>query len=328
MYFLIGISLVFAYLYAVNLGGSLLTAAAWKLCSRLTSRMSRGGRADLLFILRVMPLAAAVVMSLALLIPSFLLFEPHDSNETISYKLALLVAVSILGMLAAASRIFASWWRTRRLTAEWLRNAEPFELPGSRLPAFKIRHPFPVLAVIGVLRPKIFVATQVLDALESDELHAALAHETGHIKSRDNFKRVAMRLCGDMLVLPLGRSLDGSWLEAAESAADEFAAKHSDALDLASALVKIGRITPPGRAWEMPVGAYLTEPEDGSLAARIGELMDIAEVRPDHSAHVPGVRFYKLVPLAILTVLMLTGFSERTLYGVHQVTEAILARLQ
>src|SRR4051812_517730 len=192
MYFLIGISLVFAYLYAVNLGGSLVTAAAWKMCSRLTSRMSRRGRADLLFILRVMPLAAAAVMSFSLLIPSFLLFEPHESNETVSYKLAIVVAVSILGILAAASRIFASWWRTRRLTAEWLRNAEPFELPGSRLPAFKIEHPFPVLAVIGVIHPKIFVATQVLDALEPDELHAALAHETGHIASRDNLKRVAM----------------------------------------------------------------------------------------------------------------------------------------
>src|SRR3954451_4106155 len=134
MYFLIGISLVFAYLYAVNISGSLLTAAAWKMCSRFTMRMSRRGRADLLFILRVMPLAAAAVMSFALLIPSFLLFEPHESNETISYKLALVVGVSILGMLAAGSRIFASWWRTRRLTAKWLRNAEPLELPGSHLP--------------------------------------------------------------------------------------------------------------------------------------------------------------------------------------------------
>ncbi len=171
----------------------------------------------------------------------------------------MLVAISMAGIVAAGARIFASWWRTRRLTAQWMRGAELFELPGSELPAFKIEHPFPVLAVIGVLHPKIFVASQVLEALSPSELSAAMSHEIGHIRSRDNFKRLAMRLCGDMLVLPLGKTLDREWLEAAESAADEFAAADAaHALDLASALVNIGRITPAGHAWEMPAGAYLT----------------------------------------------------------------------
>jgi len=327
MYFLIGISLLFAYLYAANLGASRVSAAGWKLLAKYTVSMGRRSRADLLFLLRVMPLAAALVLSLALLVPSFLLFEPHESNETISYKLALVVAISLIGIAAASSRIFASWWRTRRLTAAWLADAEPFALPGSRLPAFRIEHPFPVLGVIGVLRPRIFVATQVLEALSPTELDVALSHEIGHITSRDNLKRVAMRLCRDMLVLPLGESLDKAWLEAAESAADEFAATDDrNALDLASALIKIGRIAPAGTAWELPAGAYLTEPDDTSLASRIGNLVELAgkEVASDRSAG----RLVRTLPLLLLTILVLPAFSEKALYSVHRITELVLANLQ
>ena len=327
MYFLIGISLVFAYLYAMNVGASLVSAAAWELAAKYTRRLSRRGRADLLFLLRVMPLAAALVLSLALLVPSFLLFEPHESDEIVSYKLGIVVAISLLGVTAAGGRIFASWWRTRRLTAAWLNEAEAFELPGSGLPAFRIEHPFPVLAVIGVLRPKIFVASQVLETLSPSELHAALSHEIGHITSRDNLKRMAMRLCRDMLVVPLGQNLDAAWLEAAESAADEFAATDDrNALDLASALVKISRITPRGFAWEMPAGAYLTEPNDTSLAGRVADLVDLAGKEPD------AVRFttalIQAAPLLILAVLLLPAFSEKALYSVHRMTEIVIANLQ
>ena len=327
MYFLIGISLLFAYLYAVNLGASLLSAAVWKVMAKYTLGMRRRSRADPLFVLRALPLAAALVLSLALLVPSFLLFEPHESDETVSYKLAFVVGISLLGIGAAAARIFASWWRTRRLTAAWLNEAEEFELQASSLPAFRIEHSFPVLAVIGVLRPRIFVATQVLEALSTAELNAALAHEIGHITSRDNVKRVAMRICRDMLVFPIGESLDKAWLEAAESAADEFAAgSDHNALDLASALVKIGRIAPAGSAWELPAGAYLTEPNDTSLAARVEDLIDLAGKDSVHGRS-GGVQIYAL-PIVLLTLLVLPAFNENALYSVHRLTELVLANLQ
>lgn len=332
MYFLIGISLLFIYLYTVNLAGTLMSTAVWRIASGRFSRISARAKADLLFLLRVMPVAASVVLSLALIVPSFLLFEPHDSDETITPQLVVIVGLSVAGIIAASARILASWWRTRRLTRQWMRNAEAFDLEGFDLPAYRIEHPFPVLAVIGVLRPRIFAATQVLEALSPDELTAALAHEAGHVASRDNFKRVTMRVCGDMLVLPLGRDLDRRWLEAAESAADEFASENggsANTLDLASALVKIGRITPPGKAWELPSGAYLTEPEDTSIATRVQDLVDRADAvstREKRPSLVPKV--LSVGPLVVLGLLVLPAFSQETLYGVHVLTEFIISTLQ
>lgn len=324
MYFLIGISLLFAYLYAANLGGSLVTTGAWSLIRRPAERLGKKTRADVIFAFRVLPLAVAIALTFALLIPSFLIFEPHESGESVSWKLAALVAVSMIGIGAAGSRIFGSWWRTRRLTAEWLRSARPFELEGFYLPAYRIEHPFPVLAVIGVMRPKIFVATQVLEALEPEELNAAMAHEVGHVSSRDNLKRVGMRLCGDMLVLPVGHSIDKSWLEAAEAAADEFASADGQGLNLASALVKIGRIAPDGMAWELPSGAYLTEPGDGSIAARVENLVSTA------GSTTPYRRSSVLLVPVLIGMLVMIGLAlnGNVLFTVHRATESVLAFLE
>lgn len=332
MYFLIGISLVFAYLYTINLIGSLAASALWKGVGDRAGRFGSRGLADLLFLLRVMPLACAAVLSFALLVPSFLRHEPLESGERVGFKLGLLVGISIVGLIAAGARIFGSWWRTRRLISQWLQGARAMDIAGFDLPAFVIEHSFPVLAVVGVLRPRIFVATQVLETLTNEELSAALAHEVGHVASRDNIKRLAMRLCGDMLVVPVGRSLDNRWLEATESAADDFAARQGlgiHALELASALVKIGRITPPGKAWELPAGAYLTEPGDNSLSYRVRDLIELAgRSSADKTETRLPARPFNLAAIALLAVLAFSAFSDSTLRSVHHFTEALLASLQ
>jgi len=80
-----------------------------------------------------------------------------------------------------------------------------------------------VIAVVGSIRPRLFVAGQVLDSLTDEEMLAAIAHECGHLAA-DNFKRVLLRACRDMLtIVPCGRSLDRAWAENAEAAADESA---------------------------------------------------------------------------------------------------------
>lgn len=333
MYFLIGISLLFAYLYAVNLSASLVTTAAWKFLHTPATRWSGKTRANLIFFLRLIPLAASLIFILAFILPSYLMFEPDSTGETISYKLAIIVGISVFGMTAALGRIFASWWKTRRLIAEWMRNSEPVDVIGVSLPAYKLRHAFPVIAVVGVLRPKIFVAEQVLAELSEAELTAAISHEAGHVSSRDNLKRIAMRLCGDLLVFPLGKTLDQVWLESAESAADEYAAEQGggrSALDLASALVKIGRIAPEKKVWDMPMAAYLIEPDDGSLASRVDGLIHIAG-----SGQIPigrGSKTYSFTAYAILgfftiSIAML-ALNNNFLMKIHSISEALLAFLQ
>ena len=107
------------------------------------------------------------------------------------------------------------------------------------IPILKLRHSFPVFAVVGIVRPRLFVAEHVLETLDEQELTAVLRHELGHITALDNLKRLAIKLCGDLLVAPLGRGLDRDWSVAAEAAADEYAVAAGDrntALSLAGAL--------------------------------------------------------------------------------------------
>ncbi|MEQ1922639.1 MAG: M56 family metallopeptidase [Pyrinomonadaceae bacterium] len=332
MYFLVGISLQFGALYAVNLMASLVVAAIWKLMQGRVARWTASNRSNFIFALRVAPLALALFVTFGVIIPAFLLYEPDVPEETVGLKMGLLGAISVFGLAAAAYRIVTSWLQTKRLIADWMTTSKPVEIEGVSMPAYKLRHPFPVIAVVGIFRPRIFVAEQVFSELDEEELVAALSHEAGHVSSFDNLKRVTMRVCRDLLVFPLGRSLDNGWLLAAESAADEYAAVRGGsgyALNLASALVKIGRITPHEQTQRLPIAAYLIEPDDTSLAQRIDGLLAFADKPFGISARSPYLTAVFLVSVAmtaVATILVLT--STPFLQEVHEVTEGILHRLQ
>jgi len=274
-----------------------------------------------------MPLAVAATFALAFVLPAFLTFEPTASSESVGFKLAIIAVISAGGLTAALVRIFASWWRTKRLIRAWLRGSSPQVVGGFDIPAYRIEHEFPVLAVVGIFRPRVFVAEKVLTGLEPGELQASIAHELGHIAACDNLKRIAMRLCSDLLVFPFTSALDRDWAEAAESAADESAAGRSTALDLASALIKIGRLVPVGSTYKLPAGAYLLEPDDASLAGRIEALVGMAgnnAVAP--SSAVPAIYLYAML-VTVVAVLSLS-LNAAFLAFVHNATEKVLATLQ
>ena len=333
MYFLIGISLLFAFLFSVNILASLAATIAWRLIAKTASGWSARTRVNLIFLLRVMPLAVAIIFIFAFVLPSFLMFEPAATGETVGLKLTLIALVSAFGIAVAFGRVFASWWRTKRLIGEWLKLSEPATIDSVRIPTFRLRHPFPVIAVVGVLRPKMFVAEQLLTELDDAELAAAIAHECGHLSTHDNFKRIAMRICGDLLVAPLGKTLDRVWTDAAESAADEYAATRGgrgSALNLASALIKVGRITPHEKPWAMPIGAFLLEAEDGSLARRVDQLLQIADRAETGNIALlerPHASIW-LMPLLASFVLLWFVLSSDLLSGVHSFSETLLAALQ
>ena len=332
MYFLIGISLLFAFLFSVNILASLVATIVWRLIAKSAAGWNARTRVNVIFLLRFMPLAVAVVFILAFVLPAFLLFEPAATSETVGLKLTLIALVSAFGIAAAFGRIFASWWRTKRLIGEWMRLSEPVAVEGMEIPAFRLRHPFPIIAVVGVIRPQMFVAEQILSELDEAELAAAIAHECGHISTHDNLKRMVMRICGDLLVFPLGKTLDRVWSDAAESAADEYAARRGgrgSALDLASALIKVGRITPREKAWAMRVGAFLLEAADGSLAVRVDRLLQIAdetEAVTDAVDRQSGTMW--LIPTLASLALFPFALNSDLLSAVHSFSEALLAALQ
>jgi Zn-dependent protease with chaperone function len=285
VYELIGISLALAALLALNALASLVADVAWRAVRPRASRWRAETRAHFIFALRVFPPALAAAFAFALLVPAYVLTEPANTKETAGLKLLLIAAASAAGLLLAVWRVAGTMLATRRLAREWQRRAELIEVEGVSLPAYRIRHRFPVIAVVGVFRPRLFIASQVFDALSADEIAAALAHERSHVRSRDNFKRAALQASQDALLFaPLGRTLTRAWIGDCELAADESAAAESPnaALDLASAIIKISRLIPAGARPLMPAGAHLLGEDEDSLSRRVRNLLRLAT--PDDRA--------------------------------------------
>lgn len=281
-YITLAIFLSFAALFVLNLAASAAGIGVWyALLAPLADKWSAKRRADVIFALRFTPLLGALVFVSAFLLPAYLLYEPYNTNEIITLKLAVPAFISAVGTAFAAFRIGGSWWKTRRLTADWLVGAEAVQVGDVRVPVYRINHSFPLIAVVGVFSPKIFIARQIFDSLDVREFRAALAHECGHLVARDNFKRVLLGICRDLLVFPFTRKLDDQWAKIAESAADEYAVRRGDAataLDLAAAIVKISRIMPETAQPTMLAGTSMLTEQTGDVTWRVRRLVRLSEV--------------------------------------------------
>ena len=97
-------------------------------------------------------------------------------------------------LVDAVSSGVTSWRRTRLVVAGVACfGATPFTVPTWIRRAWIIRRRFPVVAVVGIVRPQLFVATQVADECTGRELAAIAAHEAAHVESRDNLIRLLFR---------------------------------------------------------------------------------------------------------------------------------------
>lgn len=340
MYELLGISLALAGLIALNTVATFFTAMAWRAVGPRLHHWPADLRAQFLFWLRFFPGVIAMLTVAALIVPAYITLEPRHKAEAVSWKLGLLAALSAAGLLLALWRGIAAWVATRRLVGNWVRNAAP--MPASDLahlnlsipaPVYRLHHSFPVIAVVGVFRPRIFIADHLLESLAAEELRAAIVHECGHLRARDNFKRAVLRGCRDVLtIVPCGRSLDRAWAEAAEQAADAHAASQGEsmALDLAAALVKIARIAPVGAKPALPAGALLLGENATGIADRVHRLTGLASLRI--SPEPRSLRNLRSAPsltvaLLVVTALFLAADLE-ALTRVHLLIEMAVSSLQ
>jgi Zn-dependent protease with chaperone function len=333
MYELLGACLGLAALLTANAIASLAASLLWRAISRRAQTWSATARSRLLFAARVYPAAGSVLVVLALLVPAYLIYEPRQTEEGIGFELGFLALVSIFGAVLAMWRGISAWAATRRLVRAWLEHAEPFYFEGVGIPVYKIRHRFPVLAVVGAFKPRMFIAEQVLHTLEPGELAAAIAHERGHLEAHDNLKRALVRACRDSLtIMPCGRSLDRAWIDASEEAADERAALNgqSVALDLASALLKIARLVPEGGRPTMPAGVYLIgEAGAVGVSGRVKKLLQGQTFITPIDGRAEALITFVLSSLAAVFVLSLAvlALNPRVLTTTHFVMEWVVASL-
>jgi Zn-dependent protease with chaperone function len=327
MFELLGLSLLLAALLTFNSLASMLMAGLWRIAGQLTDSWRGNTRARLLFSLRTLPAVLAFLVVALLLVPAYLAYEPRHTTESVSFKLGLLAFLSATGIVVSIYRGIATHRATANLTADWLRQGKPIQIEGISIDAYEIQHPFPLIGIVGFLRPRLFIASQVLALLTPEEIAAAVAHENGHLAARDNLKHGIMQACRDaLLIIPSGRLLDKSWSEASEEAADENAALQGNgvALDLASALVKIARIIPLGARPTMPAGVFLLgDEETKGIKSRVRRLIALAasECRQG-SQHDMFTNILAWAPASILlATLAVAATSPVLLTRVHDLIE-------
>lgn len=332
MYGFLGFTLVLAMLLTVNAVATAGATILWRLFRRPLGRCSARTRAEILFVMRIVPPTIAIIWITAFIIPSYLLYEPYATDERVSKRLAALATISAIGIGCAIWRVVKSWFATRSLLRSWLANSKPIDL-GLDVPTFLLTHTFPIIAVVGTFRPRLFIAEHVLHSLSDEELAAAITHEYGHLAAHDNLKRSLLRASrAGLLIIPCGRSLDRAWGEASESAADEHAAQKSSAvaLNLASALVRIARMIPSENRHVMPASAFLVGGEETrGVKARVRRLVELASLEP--SMLVSSAPLFRFVPWLFLTfvVIALIAIESRpkVLLQVHLFIEHVVAFL-
>jgi len=275
------ICLALSALLIANIVAALAAVVSWRLMRGRLRRWSAAAHAQWLFALRLIPTLSALVWVLALSVPSYIAFEPRPADEVINFKLTALASLSAAGIALTCWRALASWHATRQLFGDWMHEAERVQLSGLAIPAFRFPSPYPVIAAVGIIRPRLFIAGCVFDSLDDHEISAAIAHEAGHLLARDNLRLGLIRICRDaMACLPGGRRLEREWAAWSELAADEHAARagRSTALDLAAALIKIARLAlSPAERPVMPAGVSLIGEDVNGVAQRVQRLIKLAE---------------------------------------------------
>jgi Zn-dependent protease with chaperone function len=334
MYTFLGITLVLALLLTINATATVVAAGFGRLSKPLLRKCSARTRAEILFVMRIGPPVLSLVAIGAFMIPSYLVYEPHASGESVSWKLGLLAAISAIGVGLAIWRGLRSWLATRSLLKNWLATSTPIELDEINIPTYVLDYSFPIIAVVGAIRPRLFIANHVFESLSGQELAAAVTHECGHLAAHDNFKRSVMRVSrAALLLIPCGRSLDRAWSEASESAADEHAAQRSSlvALNLASALVHIARMIPRGQREVLPaaVSAFLATQDSTGVKVRVRRLVELAATDPRQLvSNASIVRFVPWFVLALVVVLGVTLESRpQVLATVHHFVEHVVVVL-
>jgi Zn-dependent protease with chaperone function len=219
-----------------------------------------------LFWLRLLPTLLALIATVAIAVPAFLRFEPAAAEESPGVTFVLLACAGAAVLAAGAWRAARDVQATRRLRRAWLKQGRPIDLPGAPVPLVAMEHPFPVVCVMGVLRPRIFVADAVLRALSPAELRALLAHERAHVGSFDNLRRLLLRASVPLPWPALARRLEQRWEDVSEEAAD---VRADAGLDLASALVATSRLAAPGSRLELGAAAFH---RGGAVARRVRRL--------------------------------------------------------
>jgi Zn-dependent protease with chaperone function len=279
MFYALALVLCLAVLFIVASGAIILCAVGLYAGKRCLDFLSTRSRASVLFMLRAMPFFLAGLVTLGLALPAFLRFEPRASNEILGPRLLALALLGAFVLGGIAFRAFRIIRTTHRAQKQWRIHSRRLPVKSVDIPVYCAGRPCPLFAVTGMFRPKIFVAQAVIEKLSPGELDAALAHELAHVSALDNLKQLTLKATTLPRWLRLFANSDALWLNASEMAADEGAlACGVSALDLSSALVKVGGLSRQAAANNMIAASHLLPiTAQSGLETRVNHLRKLLE---------------------------------------------------
>jgi beta-lactamase regulating signal transducer with metallopeptidase domain len=328
MFYLLSIALCCAVLFIVLAGTSAVSIWVGRLLRPAASSLAPATAANLLFTIRILPVFLASVATFGFVLPALLKFEPRSTSELVGWRLLLLAvpgSVLIAMMALRAINIIRS---TRLVRVNWSSRSEKLPLQVTDVPVYCLKDTTQgsVLAVLGFLRPKIFVGRRVLEELTRAELVAAVEHERAHVTSFDNLKQLVLKVTRYPAWLNLSGVADSAWINASEIAADEAAlASGISVLDLSGALIKVAALSSRAVVGEMVAASHLVPVENGSsLQARVGRLQEILEGHGPARHASPRNRMVKIVVPVTLAVIAYAACVSTALPWVHEVLEALV----
>lgn len=277
MFYLLCLCLVLAVMSIIFVLAALTSLPALRVLAAYRHLVRAGTAANLLFVFRALPLVLGMVASLGLALPAFLEFEPYATHEMPGPLLLLLAGLGLLIVIGMTWRIAQIVWVTLSLQRRWLKNSKPLDASLKGIPVFCVEGSASLVAVAGIFTPRIFISRDVADALNTEELNAALSHELAHVSANDNLRQFILKMMPRPRFLPFLSGMDALWASTSEVAADERAiAKGASPLELSSALVKVGRLSIQQRS-SLLAASHLVDGCSSATHLRAGHLRDLLE---------------------------------------------------
>jgi beta-lactamase regulating signal transducer with metallopeptidase domain len=316
-------------IFLVNLTASTALLVLHRTTGRAAAAMRPQQAAKLFFTLRLFPSALSLFVVILLCIPSYLRYEPNFVNERLGW---FCLITSVLGLALCLTSVYKL---IRLLTQRYfldrqcrrMESISPAHLCSSTLgetSAFVLEEDvfgWPLLALVGILRPRLIISRRLLNTLSDKQLEAALCHERAHQLSRDNLKRAFTLVAPGVLPFVGGLSfLERQWERFAELAADDHATngRIDHSLALAEALIQVARMG--NVEHRIPLATSLSA-SSLELATRVNRLLAVDAPELQHRS---GSKLFwnpsLVFVLAVASILLL----PEVLGPLHRFLESLL----